>query len=62
MKKAESTANCERESPKDWVVVMYRTGEASDKVTGRDRWDWDLKNCQNQFAALNLWKFNFAHV
>lgn len=35
-------------------VVVYRLGEASESVTGRGRWDWDIESCENLFAALNL--------
>ena len=35
-------------------VVMHGMGEAPDDMAGRDRWDWDIKSCENLFRALNV--------
>jgi hypothetical protein len=35
-------------------VVMHGMGEAPDEVEGRDRWDWDMKSCENLFRALQV--------
>ncbi len=33
-------------------VMMYGMGEAASDVTGRGRWDWDIKSCMKLFPAL----------
>jgi hypothetical protein len=35
-------------------VVMYGMGEAAEEATGRERWDWDIKSCENLFHALKI--------
>jgi len=35
-------------------VVMHGMGEAPDDLAGRDRWDWDVKSCENLFRELNI--------
>jgi hypothetical protein len=43
----------ERESRKA-NVVMHGMGEAPPDHIGRARWDWDMKSCENLFAALHI--------
>ncbi len=28
--------------------------EAAEEATGQERWDWDIKSCDNLFHALNI--------
>jgi flagellar biosynthesis GTPase FlhF len=35
-------------------VVMYGMGEAEESVTGKGRWEWDIKSCLNLFGALKI--------
>jgi hypothetical protein len=35
-------------------VVMHGMREAPDDMAGRDRWDWDMKSCENLFMALDI--------
>lgn len=43
----------ERESKRN-NVIMHGMGEAPPDRTGRARWDWDVKSCENLFNALHL--------
>jgi hypothetical protein len=43
----------EREARKT-NVVMYGIGEAPKERIGHERWDWDMKSCNNLFTALKL--------
>jgi hypothetical protein len=35
-------------------VIMHGMGEAPPDHVGRARWDWDMKSCENIFAALHI--------
>ena len=43
----------ERESRKG-NVIMHGMGEAPPDHAGRARWDWDIRSCENLFAALHI--------